>query len=93
MKQQLTENAQHVQQQIADAAAGVSVASFLGITLAEWETVVNIGVGMVGMIAGIAAAWWHIDRILEARRERRRKLAERVQENAQSDGATTGDAG
>lgn len=65
---------QNVQETLADAAAGVSVAAFLGITLAEWEAYINIGVGVIGMVAGAAAAWWHIERAVEARRVRRQRI-------------------
>ena len=71
---------QEVQQQMADAAAGISMASFLGVTLGDWETIINISVGLVGVIAGVLAAWWHFERIREVRRARR--LRERAEQDA-----------
>lgn len=47
--------------QLADTAAGVSVVAF-GLTLAQWESIVSIGAGIVAIIAGAAAAWYHISR-------------------------------
>ena len=50
------------QEQLADVAVGVSVATFLGITLVEWNTIVHIIAGLVAIVTGIAAAWYHIKR-------------------------------
>lgn len=68
--------AQTTQQALADAGAAIPFAAFLGIALADWEIYVNIGVGMIGMVAGTAAAWWHIEKIRETRRARRQRVRE-----------------
>ncbi len=48
---------------IADAAAGVSVAAVLGITLNDWDTIISITAGLVAIVAGICAAAFHLVRI------------------------------
>lgn len=46
--------------QIADAGAAISIGTFLGLSLGQWETIVNIGAGFVAILAGGAAFWYHI---------------------------------
>ncbi len=49
-------------EQLADAAAGLSVATFLGLSLADWNELVHILAGVVAIVAGVAAATFHIAR-------------------------------
>lgn len=47
----------------ADYAAVGTIATFMGLSLADWEAVVHIAAGVVAIVAGIAAATFHIVRI------------------------------
>ena len=40
-----------------DVGAGSSVAAFLGISLAQWDLVISIAVGLVAFVAVALAAW------------------------------------
>lgn len=57
--------------QIADAAAGTAIATWLGLSLGEWDAVIHIVAGIVAIIAGGAATWYHIRKGLEIERRRR----------------------
>jgi len=57
---------------VADAAAGTSIAGF-AISWAHAGEVVTVVAGVVAIIAGLAAAWFHIEGALARRRERRKK--------------------
>lgn len=57
--------------QLADAAAGTAIATWLGLSLGEWDSIVHIVAGIVAIIAGGAATWYHIRKGMEI--ERRRK--------------------
>lgn len=46
-------------QRLADAGAAVSIA-FFGISLVEWNLIVQIIAGLIAIIAGSAAAYYHI---------------------------------
>jgi len=72
------------QQQVgADVAAGGS-AILAGVTwMADLSTLMQIGATGVAMIAGLAAAWWHIERIRITRLQRQK--LERELENDRVD--------
>lgn len=65
---------------VANTAAGGSIAMFMGLTLAEWDTVVSIGLGVVGMVAGCLAVAFHIMRMRALRRETNGKLRDTKQD-------------
>ena len=70
---------QHVataQQVAADAAAGISVASAGFAWLETANGIAQLVASIIAAVAGVAAIWWHVDRILEARRERARRASE-----------------
>jgi len=48
---------------LADSAAVGSIATFLGMSLADWDSIIHIVAGIVAIIAGITAAIFHIKRI------------------------------
>ena len=53
----------------ADGAAVGSLLTFLGLSLAEWETIIHIFAGLAAIIAGLAAAAFHIYRIIHLGRD------------------------
>ncbi len=57
---------------VADAAAGTSIAGF-AISWAHAGEVVTVVAGSVAIIAGLAATWFHVEKALQIRRERRKK--------------------
>ena len=46
-----------VAEKVVDVGAGSSVAAFLGISLAQWDLVISIAVGLVAFVAVALAAW------------------------------------
>ena len=56
---------------VADAAAGTAIAGF-AISWAHAGEVVTVVAGVVAIIAGLAAAWFHIEKALQIRRLRKR---------------------
>lgn len=65
---------QHVmtaQQVAADTLAGVSVVSAGYAWLGTAHEVAQLVASVVAVVAGSAAAWWHIERIRDIRRERK----------------------
>lgn len=58
---------------IADSAAGGAIALVAGVTIADVSDVVTIFAGIVAMIAGLAAAWFHIEGAIQKRRIRKKK--------------------
>ena len=46
-----------VAERAVDVGAGSSVAAFLGISLAQWDLVISIAVGLVAFVAVALAAW------------------------------------
>lgn len=50
---------------VADYAAAGSIATFLGLSLTEWEVVVHLVAGVVAIVAGVAAATFHIIRTIQ----------------------------
>ena len=48
---------------MADTAAIGSLAAFLGMSLTDWEVIIHIIAGVVAIIAGVAAAVYHIIKI------------------------------
>jgi len=59
-----------VAEKIADVGAGSSVAAFLGISLIQWDLVISIAVGLVAVVAGSLAAWFHALRIRAVLKEK-----------------------
>ena len=66
---------------VADAAAGSSIALF-GVSLVALSSWVTIVAGAVAIIAGLAAAWFHIEGALQKRRQRKRRIALENSRNA-----------
>jgi hypothetical protein len=56
----------------ADAAAAASAFLAGAAWVADVEPVVTLAAGAVAIIAGAAAAWYHIERALTIRQQRRR---------------------
>jgi len=50
-------------EQIAEGAVAVSVGTFLGITLGEWDAIVHIGAGVVAILSGLAALIYYLHKI------------------------------
>ena len=50
-------------EQLADAAAATSVVTFLGMSLADWNSLIHIIAGLIAIIAGLLAIVFHIKRI------------------------------
>lgn len=65
------------QQAMADTGALVSTAVASVTWIAELNAVLQLVATLVAIIAGAGAAWWHFEKAITARRERKR------QENAQ----------
>ena len=64
---------EQTQQMAADTAAGVSVASAGYAWLGTANEVVQLAAGLVAIVAGAAAAWWHFERIKETRSRRAKR--------------------
>jgi len=73
------------QQQIgADVAAGGS-AVLAGVTwMAELGVIMQLGATGVAIVAGLAAAWWHIERIRISRLQRQ-KLEREIENDRRTD--------
>ena len=56
-------------ERIADAAAGVSIITVLGLTLAQWNNIIHIVAGVVAILAGVAAIAYHIVKIRSLRKK------------------------
>jgi len=50
---------------LADSAALGSIATFLGMSMSDWDVVIHLIAGLVAIIAGAAAAAFHIKRIIQ----------------------------
>lgn len=61
---------EHAQTVSANAATAISGGGAVTSMMAANE-VIQIIAGCVAIVAGIAAAWWHFERIYDARRKRR----------------------
>lgn len=57
------------QEQIADVAVAVSVATFLGITLNEWNHIIHLIAGLVAIVAGLFAIAFHWKNIRTIKKE------------------------
>ena len=57
-------------EQIADVAAGFSIATFLGLSMSDWDTLIHIIAGIVAIIAGVSAAVFHIARTVHLHRNK-----------------------
>jgi hypothetical protein len=57
------------QEQFADAAVAVSVATFLGITLKDWNHIVHLVAGLVAIVAGLFAIAFHWKKIRLMKKE------------------------
>ena len=60
---------------MADAAAGTAIAGF-AISWTNASEAVTIVAGIFAAIAGGAAAWFHVERALQIRRQRRHREAQ-----------------
>ena len=63
----------HVSPKTADTAAAGSAFLAGAAWIADVEPYITAGAGLVAIIAGAAAAWYHIERALTLRAERKRK--------------------
>lgn len=52
-------------EQLADASAVTSITAFLGISLVEWDLWIHVIAGVVAIVAGVAAATYHIIRTIK----------------------------
>ena len=73
MANRLAEHAATAQQVAADTAAAVSVGSAGYAWIGPANEISQLVASVVAIVAGTAAAWWHIERIRDARRERNEK--------------------
>lgn len=73
MANRLADHAANVQQVAADTAAAVSVGSTAFAWVGTANEFAQLAASVVAIVAGSAAAWWHIDRIRAARKERSEK--------------------
>lgn len=64
---------------VADVGAATSVITVLGLTLGQWETIVSICASAVAIIAGAAAAWYHLTRV-----RRLNQTVDKVSENVET---------
>lgn len=55
---------------LADAGAGGSIVAWMVSHLGSGEAVTTIA-GIVAIVAGLAATWFHIERALDLRRQRK----------------------
>ena len=46
----------------ADAAAATSIITVFGLSLSQWNELVQIGAGLVAIVAGCCAAYYHVTR-------------------------------
>ena len=60
---------------LADAAAGTSIAGF-GLSLAAASEVVTLIAGIVAILAGLSAVWFHTEKALAVRQKRLRDQGE-----------------
>lgn len=44
---------------MADTAAGGAIVTAIGLSIADIDHLVSIGAGVVAIIAGLCAAWYH----------------------------------
>lgn len=61
---------EHAQAVAAKTATGLSVGG-AGASLLVANEVIQIVAGIVAIVAGLAAAWWHFERIYDAHVKRR----------------------
>lgn len=64
---------QDVGVKIADAAAAGTIAGAAWVNLAQINTIVQIGAGIVAIIAGLAAAAYHAYKFYDLRQARKEK--------------------
>ena len=61
-------------EQFVQKAADVAAAGSVGLAGAAWiadvEPYISVGAGIVAIIAGLFAAWYHAERAIEARQRR-----------------------
>jgi hypothetical protein len=69
----IREQIQHAGTKIADVAAGTSLSGAGVSILADVNTWVQIGAGLVAIIAGLAAAAFHLVKLYWAHQDRTRK--------------------
>lgn len=63
---------QQLQQTAADAAAAVSATAGGTVAFTDWlQGWMEIGAAAVAIVAGLAATWYHVDKVLWARKQRR----------------------
>jgi len=63
---------EHTQAVAAKTATAISGGGFL-TSIASANEVIQLIAGIVAVVAGVAAAWWHFERIYDARSKRRVK--------------------
>ena len=56
-------------EQLADAGAVGSIVTFLGLSLSDWNDIVHIVAGVVAIIAGVAAATFHVIKISQIEKQ------------------------
>lgn len=66
---QLTEHAQSV---VAKTATAASVGG-AGVSIVAANEIIQLIAGVVAIVAGIGAAWWHFERIYDTHDERKRR--------------------
>jgi hypothetical protein len=54
---------------LADIAAGTPVGLFLGLSLAEWNEVTNILLGIAGIVSAIAATVYYVTHTKRAKKD------------------------
>ncbi len=54
-------------ERIADALAGGSIVTFLGLTLSEVDHIVSIGAGLAAILAGLCASYYHLSKARQRR--------------------------
>jgi len=57
-------------QGIADSTAAATVGIAASTWITDLNAILQLGATTVAIFAGIAAIWWHVERIRAARRER-----------------------
>lgn len=63
---------EHMQNVAAKTATAISAAG-AGTSLVAANELLQLVAGVVAIVAGVAAAWWHFERIYDARAERKRR--------------------
>lgn len=58
---------------IADIAAGTPVGLFLGLSLAQWNEITQIVLGLAGIISAIAATIYYWTNRKQSRRDREKQ--------------------